>query len=540
MALSTKSFAITPESSTTPTECELFQANPASFVFTLPTGQTFNGADVVRLELRAASTPGDDGLLARVSSSASPTGASVTLAFTSAQMNQAVDKTATDYALILYATEGDTHRTLWIGTLKLNADDSTASLTADPPAVTDIYLTSEAVAAVYATIATVGAIDDRVTALESGGATDAVLYTAQTLDAGQKEQAATNIGLGVDDDVTHNSLTLSGGVDVATELSDNASAISSVSSSVGSLSTSKMDKSSNLSDLTSASTARANLGVAAKDREAINPSSIGATTGVGSITLSNEANIIAKDTDGTTVQARLAYLNAYTCWVFRNSGSGFSNVYGAGAYFGNLTITDASSGFGIGLHGTFISSKGTANKVCLANGASAQTFEIYATDTSSTVYERLSSKYDSGSGAFVIGTEKGASGGSARDLIIRRDGDATLTVNSSGIKIKTAGHIADNGGTLSIGFGDVGAGYPAIRFGGSVFLFSDHIMCLGGNSSSFPAIKRDGTTLVSRLGDDSADAPLRASRLNLSNLPTSAAGLSAGDIWNDSGTLKIA
>ena len=27
--------------------------------------------------------------------------------------------------------------------------------------------------------------------------------------------------------------------------------------------------------------------------------------------------------------------------------------------------------------------------------------------------------------------------------------------------------------------------------------------------------------------------------INISNIPTSSAGLSAGDIWNDSGTLKI-
>lgn len=32
---------------------------------------------------------------------------------------------------------------------------------------------------------------------------------------------------------------------------------------------------------------------------------------------------------------------------------------------------------------------------------------------------------------------------------------------------------------------------------------------------------------------------LRVETLNLSNLPTSAAGLSSGDVWNDSGTLKI-
>lgn len=33
--------------------------------------------------------------------------------------------------------------------------------------------------------------------------------------------------------------------------------------------------------------------------------------------------------------------------------------------------------------------------------------------------------------------------------------------------------------------------------------------------------------------------PLRGTKLNLSDLPTSTTGLSAGDLWNDGGTVKI-
>lgn len=33
--------------------------------------------------------------------------------------------------------------------------------------------------------------------------------------------------------------------------------------------------------------------------------------------------------------------------------------------------------------------------------------------------------------------------------------------------------------------------------------------------------------------------PLAGNALNLSNIPTSATGLRAGDVWSDSGTLKI-
>jgi len=36
-----------------------------------------------------------------------------------------------------------------------------------------------------------------------------------------------------------------------------------------------------------------------------------------------------------------------------------------------------------------------------------------------------------------------------------------------------------------------------------------------------------------------AEGRVTTNRLNLADLPTSAAGLAAGDVWNDGGTLKI-
>ena len=60
------------------------------------------------------------------------------------------------------------------------------------------------------------------------------------------------------------------------------------------------------------------------------------------------------------------------------------------------------------------------------SGTTPQEHRIYSTYTSSTNYERLSTKYDSGAGAFVIGTEQGASGGSARSLIIQNNIDMAV------------------------------------------------------------------------------------------------------------------
>lgn len=33
--------------------------------------------------------------------------------------------------------------------------------------------------------------------------------------------------------------------------------------------------------------------------------------------------------------------------------------------------------------------------------------------------------------------------------------------------------------------------------------------------------------------------PIRATRVSITDLPTSATGLKAGDLWNDSGTVKV-
>jgi len=329
---------------------------------------------------------------------------------------------------------------------------------------------------------------------EMGGGGDAVLYTSQTLTSPQKEQAATNIGLGVDDDVTHNTLTLAGGIDVATELSDNASAISSVSSSVGSLSTSKMDKSSNLSDLASAATARTNLGVAAKDGEAINPSTIGATT----ITTSIRAETIDAPSSGVI---RVFYGNGSSSAL---SARGVE-IGVSGPVFWTLGSAGAGNSRSLALW------MDDSNILAQRNGTSAQESRLYGTYTSSTNYERLSSKYDSGSGAFVIGTEKGASGGSARNLRVVADayvftfsastGSFTSPVNV----VATAQVIAGE----SHGFAQVGKGVIYYYSDGVLGLFNSASndfgrLVLGGSSASFPAVKRSGANIDIRLADDSA------------------------------------
>lgn len=70
--------------------------------------------------------------------------------------------------------------------------------------------------------------------------------------------------------------------------------------------------------------------------------------------------------------------------------------------------------------------------------------------------------------------------------------------------------------------------------------------CYHGNGNNNPIdmrMQRDGGNLgignVVPTEKLHVDGKIKATDINFTNLPTSATGLSAGDVWNDGGTLKI-
>tara|TARA_Y100000389_G_scaffold57052_1_gene52962 strand:+ start:155 stop:592 length:438 start_codon:yes stop_codon:yes gene_type:complete len=63
----------------------------------------------------------------------------------------------------------------------------------------------------------------------------------------------------------------------------------------------------------------------------------------------------------------------------------------------------------------------------------------------------------------------------------------------------------------------------------SEFIFNNKIKANNG-------LNITGDTII---GEDNTDTLIINNKLNIKNLPTSATGLTSGDIWNDSGTLKI-
>ena len=236
------------------------------------------------------------------------------------------------------------------------------------------------------------------------------------------------------------------------------------------------------------------------DGTAINPSSIGATTpGTVATTSLRIGSSYRFESDGSQIYAYNPNNGNYYISIVGGQG-GISS-----ASFVPLAWTNGQS---YGTADLLLWRDDAAGVLAQRNGTNAQESRLYGTYTSSTVYERLSSKYDSGSGAFVIGTEKGASGGSARNLEIRINGSLSMTFSTSGVTATTVSSSYLVLGTTS---------YLQSTGSGRILLDSNSVpgtfdrLQFGGTTSSYPALKRNGTGIDFRLADDSADAPITVS-----------------------------
>jgi hypothetical protein len=128
-------------------------------------------------------------------------------------------------------------------------------------------------------------------------------------------------------------------------------------------------------------------------------------------------------------------------------------------------------------------------------------------------------------GAFQIGTEKGGTG-SARALEFQTDGVTRLTIGQrsggaitvgsgvqlglTGIQVASTASLRFSGGAIG-GSSDLwmlrsGSGIVRFATGSSTSSADFNRLQFGGTTSSFPALKRDTTTLQVKLADDSAIA----------------------------------
>lgn len=201
----------------------------------------------------------------------------------------------------------------------------------------------------------------------------------------------------------------------------------------------------------------------------------------------------------------------------------------------NLVASSDTSGMFLGAASDAVLRRDAANVLAQRNGVNAQAFRLYNTYANAGVdFERAYAAWNGN--IFQLGTDK-AGTGAARNVQFIRDGLTHITLGGS----VTIGNVnllfaTDNG--FDIGASGVnrprsiytgatifsGSGFQAAAAGwmlwGSrsvmqspadgVIQFSNNAatdfgrLCLGGLTSSFPALKRSGATLQARLADDSA------------------------------------
>jgi len=151
---------------------------------------------------------------------------------------------------------------------------------------------------------------------------------------------------------------------------------------------------------------------------------------------------------------------------------------------------------------------GADDVLALQRTTNAQTFNIYNTFTSSTNHERGFLRWSSN--VFQIGTEAGSGGGTARDIEFQHGGTTRFSLIGNTIRLATTNvalHWANatmmrcfSNGNLTLTTSN------QLDFG---------LLQFGGTTSSFPALKRNSTTLEVRLANDSAFAPLSCAALTL-------------------------
>ena len=214
------------------------------------------------------------------------------------------------------------------------------------------------------------------------------------------------------------------------------------------------------------------------------------------------------------------------------------------------------------------------------NSTTAQTFRIYNTYTDASNYERLAF-YHNSFGA-VVGREAAGSGSASYDLNL----SSTQNINCFGNSFTPLRIFSGTFASYSFAsafncpqLGDINIGFQVDMTGtstyrargsgsnanptiirsnsGNLIFYADSsktdlgtytpterfritstgLVAFGGSTSSFPAIKRNGTAINFRLADDSADAPITASQATLSTgtITASTPALDISQTWNNSG-----
>jgi len=189
-----------------------------------------------------------------------------------------------------------------------------------------------------------------------------------------------------------------------------------------------------------------------------------------------------------------------------------------------------------------------AGTLAQRNSTNAQTYRLYGTYTNASEYRRLSISSTT-AGAFTINAEGAGTGASGNTLELQTGGTQKITIDASGrvllnsyvgVTSNATFLFAEQNGCFSWAYGtrsSISSSADGVIMVGNNARTSFDRFQLGGTTSSFPAIKRNGTAINFRLADDSADAPITASQATLSTgtITASTPALDISQTWNNSG-----
>lgn len=174
-------------------------------------------------------------------------------------------------------------------------------------------------------------------------------------------------------------------------------------------------------------------------------------SGVTSSSLTSVGTLSNLNVSGVTTTGNLNVgigtisLASRTSGTYINFGNaGTLNATAGGAWL-SFNTTLVANGFRVGNNGVIEITDGpgtsatvirqdAANTLAQRNGTNAQTFRIYNTYTSATNFERANIGWSaSNPNVFIVGTEKGSSIGTARQMEFQTDGTTRVAITTTGL-----------------------------------------------------------------------------------------------------------
>jgi hypothetical protein len=227
--------------------------------------------------------------------------------------------------------------------------------------------------------------------------------------------------------------------------------------------------------------------------------------------------------------AVVAQTNADNGGVFSAGSNGFKNIqFGGLTYSSNGMVAIRDPGLVVVRDlGGFCWENGTQNPatgtielglfkdaagiLAQRNGTAKQTLRIYNTYTSATVYERAVMDWNGPTpGNLQIGTEflGSGSGMAARPIDFVVGGTVRMSLSAAS-DLTVVGSVHTGSGFVFTSKGYIGMPSSGVMSLYNILGNDFNRLQLGGTTSAFPAIKRNGTGIDIKLADDSAFAPIK-------------------------------